>query len=145
VAVVACGLFAASAAASAPLHGTGTSTLTSSVPVSVSQAGPNTIIEQNNVRMDVGAFTGTVYEHQRLLVHPDGHITTHAEATITGTYAGCGSTPVTQDLQLEGQISAAGDITANFTTTGNPAVVVHGTVTGTTASSTVDFTIDYHC
>jgi hypothetical protein len=134
-----------SAAASAPLHGTGTSTLTFTKVLSVREAGGNTIIEQLNTRQDVGAFTGIVNEDQRLVVHPNGIITTHATASITGTYAGCGSAPVTQDLQLEGQISATGDITANFTTVGNPAVNVHGTVSGTTASNTVDFTIDYHC
>jgi hypothetical protein len=138
-------LFATAAAASAPLHGTGLSTLvSSSPPSSVREADGNTIIEQDDVRSDVGAFTGTVYEHQRLVIHPDGHINTHADATIVGTYAGCTGT-VTQDLQLEGQISAAGVITANFTTTQNPAVNVHGTVSGTTASNTVTFTIDYHC
>ena len=144
VAAVAGALFATSAAASAPLHGTGTSTLVSTNVDSVRTADGNTIIEQDNVRADLGAFTGTVYEHQRLVVHPDGHITTHADATVVGTYTGCGGT-VTQALQLEGQISAAGVITANFTTTQNPAVNVHGTVSGTTASNTVDFTIDYHC
>jgi hypothetical protein len=136
---------ATSAVASPPLHGTGTSTLVDTQPVSFRQAGGNIIIEQLNTRVDVGAFTGTVYEDQRLVVHPDGHVTTHATASITGTYAGCGPAPVTQNLQLEGQVSASGEITANFTTTGNAAVTVHGTVSGTTASNTVDFTIDYHC
>jgi hypothetical protein len=144
-AVAAALVVAASAGASPPLHGTGTSTLISSTVVSVRQAGGNTIIEQHNVRQDLGAFTGTVIEDQRLVVHPDGHVTTYADATITGTYAGCGSTPVTQSLQLEGQVSPTGDITANFTTTGHPAVVVHGTVAGSALSDTVTFTIDYHC
>jgi hypothetical protein len=144
-AAVAGTLFATAATASAPLHGTGLSTLVSqSPPTSVRLAGGNTIIEQDDVRADVGAFTGTVYEHLRLVIHADGSINTHADATIVGTYAGCTGT-VTQDLQLEGTISAAGVITANFTTTQNPAVNVHGTVSGTTASNTVQFTIDYHC
>jgi hypothetical protein len=135
-----------SATASAPLHGTGQSTLVGTPNItSVRQADGNTIIEQTDTRQDVGAFTGIVNEVQRLVVHPDGHITTHATASITGTYAGCGSAPVTQNLQLEGQISEAGDITANFTTTGNAPVTVHGTVSGTTASNIVDFAIDYHC
>lgn len=144
-ATVAGALFATSAAASAPLHGTGTSTLTASTILSISQADGNIIIEQLNTRTDLGAFTGIVTEHQRLVVHPNGLITTHADASITGTYEGCGSAPVTQSLQLEGQISPAGDIVANFTTTEHAAVIVRGTVEGTTASDTVNFTIDYHC
>jgi hypothetical protein len=107
--------------------------------------GPNTILELLNTRQDVGAFTGTVTEHQWLTVHPTGLITTHADATLAGTYAGCGPGTVTQDIHLEGQISPTGDISANFATTGGAAVIVHGTVAGTTASNTVTFTIDYHC
>jgi hypothetical protein len=144
-AAAAAALLATSAVGSPPLHGTGTSTLTATKIVSVRQAGGNTIIEQLNTRQDLGAFTGIVNEDQRLVVHPDGSITTHATASITGTYAGCGASPVTQNLQLEGQITAAGEISANFTTTGGAAVIVHGTVSGTTASNTVTFTIDYHC
>lgn len=145
VVAVAGALFSGSAAAAAPLHGTGASTLTSSTILSVRQAGPDTIIEQLNTRTDVGAFTGTVTEHQWVTVHPTGLITTHAEATLNGSYAGCGSGVVMQSIHLEGQISPAGDIGANFATTGPAAVIVHGTVAGTTASATVTFTIDYHC
>jgi hypothetical protein len=143
--MVAGALFATSAAASAPLHGTGASTLTSSTVLSIRQDGPNTLIEQSNTRSDTGAFTGTVTEHQWLTVHPTGLITTHADATLNGTYAGCGPAVVTQSIHLEGQISPTGDISANFATTGGAAVIVHGTVEGTTASPTVNFTIDYHC
>ena len=145
IAAVAGGILATSAAASAPLHGTGLSTQTDSQPLSQRTAGPNTIFELLNTRQDVGAFTGTVTEHQWLTVHPDGLITTHADATLVGTYAGCGPQVVTQDIHLEGQISPAGVITANFATTGGATVIVHGTVAGTTASNTVTFTIDYHC
>jgi hypothetical protein len=145
VAMLVGSLFATSAAASAPLHGTGTSTLVSSTVLSVRQDGPNTVIEQLNTRSDAGAFTGAVYEHQWVTVHPTGLITTHADATLVGVYPDCGPTTVTQSIHLEGQISPAGDISANFATTGNAAVIVHGTVAGTTASNTVTFTIDYHC
>jgi hypothetical protein len=138
-------VLAAAAAASQPLNGTGSSTQVSSTVLSVRQAGPNLIIEQMNTRSDVGAFTGTVTEHQWVTVHPDGHITTRAEATLDGTYPACGPDVVSQDIHLEGQISPEGVIKANFATTGKAAVVVHGTVAGTTASDTVTFTIDYHC
>ena len=84
-------------------------------------------------------------EHLWLVVHPTGPITLHAEATLSGAYAGCGSTPVTQSIRLAGQISPAGDVTATFATTGGAAVVVNGTVEGTTASDTVNFAITYHC
>jgi hypothetical protein len=67
------------------------------------------------------------------------------KASLHGTYAGCGPTVVTQSIALEGRISPAGAISANFATTGGTAVIVHGTVEGTTASNTVTFTIDYHC
>jgi hypothetical protein len=145
VAAVAGALFATSAAASAPLQGTGSSTLVNSTILSIRQADGNTIIEQANTRADVGAFTGTVTEHQWLTVHPDGHITTHAEATLDGTYPACGPAVVSQSIHLEGQISSAGEISANFATTGKAAVIVRGTVAGTTGSDTVTFTIDYHC
>jgi hypothetical protein len=138
-------VLASLAAASPPLHGTGASTLTSSTVLSVRQADGNLMIEQLNTRSDVGAFTGTVTEHQWLVVHKTGLITTHAEATLNGTYAGCGPTSVTQSIHLEGQISPTGDISANFATTGGAAVIVHGTVEGTTASNTVNFEISYHC
>src|SRR5262249_31681662 len=95
-AVAAALVLATSATASAPLQGTSTSTITSSTVLSVRQADGNTIIEQLNTRVDAGAFTGTVTEHVWLVVHPNGLITTHAEASLTGTYAGCGPTPVTQ-------------------------------------------------
>jgi hypothetical protein len=134
-----------SAAASAPLHGTGTSTLTSSTLLSIRQADGNTIIEQLNTRADAGAFTGTVLEHVWLVVHPTGLVTLHAEATLAGTYAGCGPTPVTQSIRLAGQTSPTGDISANFATVDGAPIVVHGTVQGTTASNTVNFSIDYHC
>jgi hypothetical protein len=145
VVAVAGALVASSAGAGPPLHGTGTSTLVASTVVSVRQADGNTIIEQLNTRHDVGAFTGTVDEDQVLVVHPTGLITTYAKANLIGTYAGCGPTVVMQSLSLEGQITPDGEISANFATTGGAAVVVHGTVQGTTASNTVNFTIDYHC
>jgi len=136
---------AASAAASPPLHGTGASTQTSSTTVSVRQADGNLIIEQLNTRVDVGAFTGTVDEHEWLVVHPNGLVTLHAEATLNGTYAGCGPTPVTQVIRLAGQVSPTGDISANFATVDGAPVVVQGTVSGTTASNTANFEITYHC
>jgi len=136
---------AAAAAGAPPLHGTGTSTLTSSTVVSARQADGNTIVEQLNTRVDVGAFTGTVTEHLWLVVHPTGAITLHAEATLRGTYPGCGAAPVTQEIRLAGQISATGEISANFATTGGAAVVVQGTVEGSAASATSNFEITYHC
>jgi hypothetical protein len=138
-------LLASSAAASAPLHGTGTSTLTSSTLLSVRQADGNTILEQLNTRADVGVFTGTVTEHEWLVVHPSGLITLHAEAILDGTYAGCGPMPVTQSIRLAGQVSPTGDVSANFATVGGAAVIVQGTVSGTTASPTVNFEDSYHC
>jgi hypothetical protein len=138
-------VLATSAGASAPLHGTGTSTQTSSTLLSLRQAGGDTILEQLNTRADVGVFTGTVTEHEWLVVHPNGLITLHAEATLNGTYAGCGSTPVTQSIRLAGQVSPAGEISANFATVGGAAVIVQGTVSGTTATPTVNFEDTYHC
>jgi hypothetical protein len=138
-------VLAASAAASAPLHGTGTSTLTSSTLLSARQADGNIILEQLNTRADAGAFTGDVTEHLWLVVHPDGLVTLHAEATLTGTYAGCGAAPVTQSIRLAGQVSPTGDVSANFATVGGAAVIVQGTVSGTTATNTVNFEISYHC
>jgi hypothetical protein len=52
---------------------------------------------------------------------------------------------VTQSIRLAGQVSPTGDVTANFATVDGAPVVVHGTVEGTTATDTVNFTIDYHC
>jgi hypothetical protein len=138
-------VLAAPGGASAPLQGTGASTLTSSTILAAREAGGNTIIEQLSTRADVGAFTGTVTEHAWLVVHPSGLITLHADASLTGTYAGCGSTPVTQSIRLAGQISPTGDVTATFATTDGAPIVVNGTVEGTTASNTVHFTITYHC
>jgi hypothetical protein len=136
---------AASATASRPLHGTGTSTLVSTTVLSVRQADGNTIIEELNTRQDVGAFTGTVNEHEWLVVHPNGLVTLHADATLDGTYPACGPAAVSQAIHLEGQVSPAGEISANFATVGGAAVIVQGTVSGTTASNTVDFEISYHC
>ena len=138
-------VLAASAGASQPLTGTGSSSLTSSTTLSVRQAGQNLIIEQQNVRTDVGAFTGTVDEHLWLTVHPDGHVNTRAEATLHGTYPACGPDVVTQDIHLEGTVSPTGEVAANFATTGKAAVIVHGTVAGNAADPAVTFTIDYHC
>jgi hypothetical protein len=147
VAVVAGALALAGSAGAAgpPLHGTGTSTLTSSTVLSFRQAGPNAFVEELNTRQDTGAFTGDVTEHLSLVVRPTGLVTFHAEAVLDGTYAGCGSAPVTQSIHLEGQISPAGVLSANFATVGGAPVVVHGTVAGTASSDTATFTIDYHC
>jgi hypothetical protein len=147
VAVVAGALALTGSAGSAgpALHGTGTSTLTSSTLLSARQAGPNTFVEQLNTRADVGAFTGNVTEHLSLVAHPTGLVTFHAEAILDGTYAGCGSAPVTQSIHLEGRIAPTGELSANFATVGGAPVVVHGTVAGTASSNTAVFTIDYHC
>ena len=138
-------VLATSAAASAPRHGTGTSTLTSSTVLSARQADGNTIVEQIDTRADAGAFTGSVTEHLWLVVHPSGLITLHAEASLSGTYEGCGATPVTQSIRLAGQISPTGEVSATFATVGGAPIVVNGTVEGTTATDTVNFTISYHC
>jgi hypothetical protein len=138
-------LLTTSAVASAPLSGTGTSTLTSSIVLSVRQADGNIVIEQQNTRLDDGAFTGTVDEHLWLIVHPDGLITLRAEAVLSGTYPACGSDSVTQSIRLAGQIFPSGELRANFATVGGAAVVVHGTVAGSGASDTSDFEISYHC
>jgi len=128
-----------------PLAGTGLSTETSSTVLSVRQAGPNLIIEEQNVRQDVGASTGTVDEHMFLTIHPNGHINHRAEAILTGTYPACGPGSVRQAIHLEGQVSPEGAIGANFATTGGAAVVVQGTVEGSLASPTANFEISYHC
>jgi len=138
-------LLTTSAVASAPLFGTGTSTLTSSVVLSAREADGNILIEQQNTRLDDGAFTGTVAEHLWLVVHPDGLITLHAEAVLSGTYPACSSEPVTQSIRLAGQIFPSGELRANFATVGGAAVVVHGTVEGSAASDTSNFEISYHC
>ena len=139
------GLAATTAAAAPPLHGTGTSTLTSSTVLSVAQDGKDTIIEQHNMRVDVGAFTGTVDEHLRLVIRPNGLLSFDAEAILNGTYAGCGSRVVTQSITLTGLISPSGKLTASFATTPGAAVDVHGTVVGSADSDTAHFEILYRC
>ncbi|HUR34379.1 MAG TPA: hypothetical protein VM032_11335 [Vicinamibacterales bacterium] len=134
-----------SVVASRPLYGTGTSTLIGSDILSFRQADGNILIEQQNTRLDDGAFTGTVDEHLWLVVHPNGLITLHAEAVLSGTYPACGSDPVTQSIRLAGEITPAGDIWANFATVQGAAVAVQGTVSGSAASLTSNFEIAYHC
>lgn len=132
-------------AASAPLYGTGTSTLTNSELVSLSQADGNILIEQHNTRVDVGAFTGTVDEHLWLVVHPNGLVTFHAEATLDGVYPACSADPVSQPIRLAGRIAPTGELSATFATTNHATVIVQGTVAGSGASDTSDFEIQYHC
>jgi len=134
-----------SAGGSPPLAGTGLSTETSSTVLSFRQAGPNIVIEQQNVRQDIGAFTGRVDEHMFLTIHPNGIINLRAEAILSGTYPACGPESVVQAIHLEGQVSPDGAIGANFATTGGAAVVVQGTVEGSLASATASFEISYHC
>jgi len=134
-----------SAGGSRPLAGTGLSTETSSTVLSVRQAGPNIVIEQQNVREDVGAFTGRVDEHMFLTIHPDGIINLRAEAILSGTYPACGPESVRQAIHLEGMVSPDGVIGANFATTGGAAVPVQGTVEGSLSSPTANFEISYHC
>jgi hypothetical protein len=145
VAVIGALGLAATASAAPPHHGTGTSTLTSSTVLSARQAGGNTFVEQHNTRVDVGAFTGTVDEHLSLVVHANGNITFNADAVLHGTYAGCGSAPVTQSIHLTGRIATDGTLTANFATFGGAPVKVQGTVAGNAASDTATFEITYHC
>ena len=128
-----------------PFAGTGLSTETSSTVLSVRQAGPNLVLEQQNVRQDVGAFTGRVDEHLFLTIHADGSINLRAEAVLSGTYPACGPDSVTQSIHLEGTVSPDGEIGANFATTGGAAVPVQGTVEGSLASPTSNFEISYHC
>ena len=142
---VAAALAATTATAAPPLHGTGISTLTSSTILSVAQDGKDTIIEQHNTRVDVGAFTGTVDEYLRLVIHPTGLLSFTAEATLNGTYAGCGARVVTQSITLTGLISPAGSLTASFATTAGATVDVHGSVIGSADSDTAHFEILYRC
>src|SRR5689334_15372193 len=98
VAAVGGALFlAASTTAAVVHHGTGKSTLTSSTTVGFSQTAGTTIIDQVNTRTDVGVFTGTVFEHLRLIINnTTGIITLDGVADLNGTYAGCGPKTVTQ-------------------------------------------------
>jgi hypothetical protein len=144
-AIVAGPLVLAAPAAAGAHHGTGQSTLTSSTTLSVAQVGGRTIIDQLNMRADVGAFTGTVTEHIRLVVNPTGTTTLNATAELNGTYEGCGPKPVMQEITLSGLVDSSGNINSTFRTLGGAAVTVVGTVSGTTASPTSDFEITYFC
>ncbi len=78
----------ATAHAAPPTPAAGTFTQTGITGLQVSQAGPNTILEQTSTGLVSGTLSGSYTDDLRVVIHPNGrfnaHFTIRCECTVAG-------------------------------------------------------------
>lgn len=78
----------AMAHAAPPTSATGTFTQTAITSLEVSEAGPNTILEQTSAGSVSGTLSGSYTDDLRVVIHPNGrfnaHFTIRCECTVAG-------------------------------------------------------------
>jgi hypothetical protein len=134
------------AAASPPLHGTTTITVTSDVVVSAREADGNTIVTEEQLTGSLtGALTGTSSLTTQGVIHADGSGEFHGTGTFTGTVAGCGSTPVSLRFVIEFQVSPTGEISGRTANIAGTQIKLVSTLQGSVFSPVFAETDTYHC
>jgi phage tail sheath gpL-like len=78
----------AMAQAAAKIAATGTFTQTGITSLVVSQAGPNTVIEQTSTGVVSGTLSGTYTDDIRVVIHPNGRFNAHFTIRCACTMAG---------------------------------------------------------
>ena len=133
------------ASASPPLHGTSTFMVTSDVILSSRQAGGNTIFTDIATYSANGDATGTASVTSRNVFHADGSAEIYGTGTFTGTFAGCGSEPLSVNLTTENHVSSNGDFRGTFTATGLNPIRLTGSFEGSIFDPVTTETFTYHC
>ena len=133
------------ASASPPLRGTVTVTQTSDVIVSLRQAGGNTIFTDVATFSFTGAITGTSTVTFFNVFHADGSGEIHGTGVSTGTWAGCGSEPVTTRFTIEFRVLASGDFTGTIVSIAGSPITSIGKFQGSIFDPVTIQTVTYRC
>lgn len=136
-------VFAGTAAAAAPLHGTSSVVVTSNVVLGTRTAGPNVLVEAVLITSLTGAFTGTATINYAGLQRADGSGVFHGTGTFTGTVAGCGT--VTTRFSVVFRISLAGDVVSRSGSLGRSPVVYQGSGSGSLLAPLLTEEFTYRC
>ena len=136
-------VFAGTAAAAAPLHGTSSLAVTSNVVVAARAAGPNLLVEAVITLSLTGAFTGTSTVNYAGLQHADGSGVFQGTGTFTGTVAGCGT--VTTSFSVVFSVSPVGDLVSRSGSLGSNTVVYQGSGSGSLLAPSFTEEFTYRC